>query len=119
MNDLDFYKSIYDRELNRRKDLDSSISIPIGILSLLIGLISFFYSNNEYKKIIDENLIVIFLLGISLLGMILSILFLIKSFNNFMRGFNYRNLSYLKNIRNYQTVEIPNYNSKVGDEKKL
>jgi len=119
MNDLDFYKSIYDRELSRRKYLDSSISIPIGILSLLIGLVSYFYSATEYKVIINENLGVIILLAISILAMILSIIYLIKSYNNFLRGFNYKNLSYLKNIRKYQKVEIPEYNKKVSKEKQI
>lgn len=38
MNAYLFYKSIYDRELKRRIDLDNSINIPITILTLVVGL---------------------------------------------------------------------------------
>ncbi|MFK5891237.1 MAG: hypothetical protein QM486_10970 [Flavobacteriaceae bacterium] len=119
MSHLDFYKSIYDRELNRRKNLDDSISIPIGIISLLVGLISFFYSNKDYKTIIIENYFILFLFGISIILMTLSIIFIIKSYNNFLRGFNYPNISYLKNIRKLQTQDIPNYNQIVTKEKEM
>lgn len=41
MNDLGFYKSLYDRELARRLDLDSALNIPIGIIAILIAIISY------------------------------------------------------------------------------
>ena len=119
MNDLDFYKSIYDRELNRRKNLDDSITIPIGIISLLIGLISFFYTNADYKVIIMNDYKILSLFGLSILSMTMSIVFIIKSYNNFLRGFNYPNFAYLRQIRELQTKTIPNYNNKVTLEKKM
>ena len=42
MNSYLFYKSIYDRELRRRIDLDNSINIPITILTLVVGLNSIY-----------------------------------------------------------------------------
>lgn len=117
MNDLAFYKSIYDRELNRRKNLDDSISIPIGVISLLIGLISFYYTSAEYKTIIDNSKITLILLGVTLILLTLSIIFLVKSYNNFLRGFNYPNISLLKDVRKYQKIEIPKYNKLVKEDK--
>src|SRR5690554_4855897 len=119
MNDLDFYKNIYDRELNRRKNLDDSITIPVGIISLLIGLISFFYTNADYKVIIMNDYFILSLFGLSILSMTMSIIFIIKSYNNFLRGFNYPNFAYLRQIRELQTKAIPNYNNKVGLEKQM
>ncbi len=119
MNDLEFYKSVYDRELNRRKSLDDSTSVPIGIISLLIGLISFYYTTAEYKIIIDNNRIALILLGITILLLTISIIFLVKSYNNFLRGFNYPNVSLLKEVRHFQKVEIPKFNKQVGKEKQI
>ncbi|RSC92586.1 hypothetical protein [Tenacibaculum singaporense] len=119
MNDLEFYKSIYDRELNRRKSLDDSISIPIGIISLLIGLVSFYYTSEEYKIIIDNSKIALILLGITFVLLTLSIVFLVKSYNNFLRGFSYPNISLLKEVRHFQKVAISDYNEKVSKEKQI
>lgn len=117
MNDLDFYKSIYDRELSRRKNLDDSITIPIGIISLLIGLISFFYTNSDYKAIIMNDYLILSILGLSIISITLSIIFITKSYNNFLRGFDYPNFAYLRQIRELQTKTIPDYNNKVRPEK--
>lgn len=119
MNDFEFYKSIYDRELNRRKNLDDSISIPIGIISLLIGLVSFYYKSEEYRIIIENNKIALILLGITFILLTLSIVLLVKSYNNFLRGFSYPNISLLREVRHFQKVEIPNYNKQVKEEKQI
>ncbi len=36
MDDYQFYKSFYERELKRRYDLDSSIDLPLTILGIVI-----------------------------------------------------------------------------------
>src|SRR5690606_33561157 len=36
MDKYNFYKSLYDRELNRRNDLDASINLPLTIIGILI-----------------------------------------------------------------------------------
>ncbi|MCO7183892.1 hypothetical protein HER15_08095 [Tenacibaculum mesophilum] len=119
MNDLGFYKSIYDRELNRRKSLDDSISIPTGIISLLIGLLSFYYTSEEYKIIVESNKTALILLGIIFVLLTLSIVFLVKSYNNFLRGFCYPNISLLEKVRHFQKVAIPDYNEQVSKEKQI
>ncbi len=119
MNDLGFYKSIYDRELNRRKSLDDSISIPIGVISLLTGLISFYYTSSEYKVIIDNSVIALILIGTTVIFLTLSIVFLVKSYNNFLMGFSYPNISLLREVRHFQIVKIPEYNKQVGQEKQI
>lgn len=119
MNDFEFYKHIYDRELNRRSKLDESINVIVGIVSLLIGFISYFFSNEKYFKYIQCNIPLWILFLIIILFIAISILFLVKSYNNYLRGFNYPNISYLKSIREYQKVLLPNYNNTVDDEKKI
>lgn len=119
MDDFEFYKYIYDRELNRRSKLDESINVIIGIISLLIGFVSYFFSNEKFFKYIECNLILWLLFSITVLFIALSILFLVKSYNNYLRGFNYPNIAHLKKIREYQKITIPEYNQKAEEENKI
>ncbi|WP_330441848.1 hypothetical protein [Flavobacterium sp. C4GT6] len=113
MNDLEFYKSIYDRELNRRTSLDDSVSNILTSISILIGVIWYFYSNVEYKSFIRDNNLILVLLGLAFLLLLFSMIFLIKSYNNFLRGFNYPNIAYLQEVRAYQTEGVVDYNKRV------
>lgn len=119
MNHLEFYKYIYDRELNRRSKLDDSINPIVGIISLLIGYVSFIFSNENFFEYIECNTTLWVFFSISTLLTGFSIFFLIKSYNNHLRGFNYPNFSYLQQIREYQIKTIPNYNNKVNDNLKI
>lgn len=119
MNTFEFYKYIYDRELNRRSKLDESINPIVGIISLLVAFLSYFFTYNEYYKIIECNLI-IWVFIISIISCIaISIIFLVKSYNNYLRGFDYPNIAYLNLIRTYETKTLPEYNSKVNESEKI
>ena len=115
MNAYLFYKSIYDRELKRRIDLDNSINIPITILTLVVGLNTIYI----YEFFFRELGIIQFLSIIIGVTILISIFFIIKSYNNLFKGFKYQNLPLTKEIREYETKEIPEYNSKVEEEHKL
>lgn len=119
MESYNFYKSIYDRELNRRMDIDKSINIPITILTLIIGLNSIYTDRAFFEDFFCKLEIVqvmIITIGITIL---ISAFFLIKSYNNLFKGFAYRNLALTKDIREFETKQIPDYNSQVNEEDKL
>jgi|SRR5690554_2119013 hypothetical protein len=119
MESFTLYKSIYDRELNRRMDLDKSINLPITILTLIIGLNSIYTDKAFFEDFFHELQIVqlmIITIGITIL---ISAFFLIKSYNNLFKGFAYRNLALTKEIREFETKQIPSYNAQVGEEDKL
>ncbi len=119
MESYNFYKSIYDRELNRRMDLDKSINIPITILTLIIGLNSIYTDESLFQNFFCEFgtvKIMILIIGITLF---ISTFFLIKSYNNLFKGFAYRNLALTKKIREFETKQIPEYNAQVNVEDKL
>ncbi len=119
MESYDFYKSIYDRELTRRMDLDKSINIPITILTLIIGLNSIYTDESLFQNFFCEFgtvKIMILIIGITLF---ISTFFLIKSYNNLFKGFAYRNLALTKKIREFETKQIPEYNAQVNVEDKL
>ncbi|MGE8343374.1 MAG: hypothetical protein ACN6OI_20280 [Flavobacterium sp.] len=118
MNDLEFYKYIYDRELNRRSKLDESINVIIGTISLLIGLISYFFSNDKFK-LIECDVFIWTIISAVACCIGLSISYLIKSYNNYLKGFDYPNISYLKSVREYQKIVIPNFNNTVSNSEKI
>ncbi len=119
MDSYNFYKSIYDRELTRRMDLDNSINIPITILTLIIGLNSFYPDKYFFKNMFFELGIVQIMIIIIGLMILISAFFLIRSYNNFFKGFAYRNLALTKEIRKFETEQIPIYNAKLIEETKL
>lgn len=98
MNSYELYKSLFEREQIRRKELDDSINIPIGLITLIIGLIS--YLNNDfsfsYKEVSSYLSILIFIL------LFIGIFFLSKSYNNLFKGFNYVNLPHTKELREFE-----------------
>jgi len=113
MNTYIFYKSIYDRELNRRKDLDNSINTPITILTLIVGVNSIYIEKSLVANFLKEFGIVEIVYIFLSCSIILSIFFLTKSYNNLFKGFDYRNLALTSEIRKFETIDIPKYNEKV------
>jgi hypothetical protein len=119
MDSYQFYKSIYDRELNRRKDLDSAINLPITILTILVAANSYLIGKEE--AINQECIILIsnIILALLLISFLISIFYLMRSYNNLFKGFAYRNLGLTTEIRNFEINEIPKYNDQVDENEKL
>lgn len=119
MDSYQLYKSIYDRELNRRKDLDSSINLPLTILSILVAANSYMIKEknlieNAHQEGVENILIILIFIGLGI-----TIYFLTRSYNNLFKGFAYRNLGLTTEIRKYETVDLPNYNNQVEEKDKL
>lgn len=119
MDSYAFYKSLYDRELNRRKDLDNALNIPVSILTLLIGINSVYLKNNQIAEIYKLFELINFTLILIGLSSIISIYFLIKFYNNWFKGFSYRNLAYTNELRHFETISVPEYNNLVEESEKL
>lgn len=117
MDDYQFYKSFYERELKRRYDLDSSINLPLTILGIVITANTYLAKNIFPVKSIFEISYKHILIFLFFLIVIFIILFLIKSFNNFYKGFEYRNFGNYGEVRIYQK-KLELYNSNQNDDKK-
>ncbi len=116
MDSYEFYKSIFDRELNRRKDLDASISLPLTLLTIIVASNSYIAKQTNFKLNNCNDIVgkVLFLL---IFGVVLvTIFFLMRSFNNFFKGFAYRNLGLTSEIRKYEIEDVPRYNLLVKSE---
>ena len=116
MNDIEFYKSFYDRELSRRIDLDNALNIPIGLIAILIALISYLISNINFCDNIIVNCLITGFTAISILLIFQAIYFLSKSYNNVFKGYQYLNFSLTTDIRKFQK-SVESYNSEVQDGK--
>ena len=116
MNDIEFYKSIYDRELKRRFDLDNALNIPIGLIVVLLALISFIISNLNFCNNIKANWIILGLTFTSVLLIISGIYFLAKSYNNVFKNHKYLNLPFTYYLREYQ-LKLESYNAKISNGK--
>jgi hypothetical protein len=119
MDSYQLYKSLYDRELNRRKDLDAAINLPITILTILVAANSYLIGKSDMihqKTILMMSQI---LLALILVSFLISAFFLTRSYNNLFKGFGYRNLGLTKEIRDFEINEIPKYNNQVDNKRKL
>lgn len=106
-----FYKSIFEKEQTRRKDIDTSINQPITIASLFVGLMYFLYSKINLCDWTCLNSIIILTLILSLISLIICIYFLTLSFNNLYTGFKYLDLP--------KTIELHKYEMELGEYNKL
>lgn len=118
MNDLDFYKSLYDYEINRRYNLDKSINAPIIIISILIGAISYLLTSIDIGHSLVFSIIIIAVIVASSILIFMAIICLAKSYNNFFKGFAYVEIPLPSEIRLLQIKKLPEYNKKVKSSKK-
>lgn len=116
MESYGFYKSIYDRELSRRKDLDADINLPLTILSILFAANSYLIKEEKFSGTYWLTHIEFFLLISVYVSVVVAIIFLIKSYNNFFKGFAYPNLGLMTEVRKYEK-QVIDYNSKVFENK--
>lgn len=111
MDKYQLYKSFYDRELNRRKDLDASINLPLTILGILITANTYLAKNLFPIQTILEVRFKHLLVIMFFLVIIFTIAYLTKSYNNFFNGFQYKNIGNYLKLREYE-VDLEKYNAK-------
>ncbi|WP_299284611.1 hypothetical protein [uncultured Mucilaginibacter sp.] len=116
MESYQFYKSIYDRELSRRKDLDADINLPITILSVLFAANSYLIKEGKFDDKYWTAHVEFILLTAVYISITITIVFLIKSYNNFFKGFAYKNMGLMTEVRKYEE-QVVEYNLKVVENK--
>lgn len=121
MTRVQFYKELFDRELNRRNDLDYAINLPVTALTVMGGAIGYFAQDLElcFSAICAywNNLFLV----LSCVSYLIALVFLFWSYNNFFFGYGYTNIAYLSRIRDYEKkLHIKNLNhAKAGNGKHL
>ncbi len=96
-----FYKDQYDKALDRKNEINTSLSTPIGILTALIAGLYFATTNFDFT---DSNYLSIAFVIIGLLSVFLlsrSIYHLIRAFSDFHDGYDYAYLNDADILDNY------------------
>ena len=82
----EFYKCHYDLELTRKTDLTAALSVPVGILSLLIGGLILMAKELHLPLSLCERLIAAGIVA-SAFALVVSTYFLFRSLHNFAYGY--------------------------------
>ncbi len=89
INRFDFYKEFYFKELDKRNEINNSLSLPIGLISALVASNFYLITNFDFKYQAWLSISFSTLLVIGLLLLIFSIFHLIKAYNDFPKGYEY------------------------------
>jgi len=108
MTDLEYFKSLFDREQVRKVELNNEVNIPIGIITLISGGVILVFKENV-TSFCSLNFMLIIVIGLLLL---VSVFYLAKSYNNLFKGFKYDYLPDSKELYDYKK-DLKNYNRKV------
>jgi hypothetical protein len=99
---FDFYQDYYFRELNRRNEIDGSLSTPIGLITALVGGGSYLITNFEYHVSLWLTIPFIAAMGAGLVFLGLSVYNLIKAYTNFPSRYNYILIADNEEIETYR-----------------
>ena len=115
MQRFEFYKSIYGRENSRREFLTNSINIPIGILTAIFSAFTYFVSSFQNDNLLI-NIIFYLLAFLCFVSNTIAIIYLLKSFNGFYKGHEYKELPFLRTMEDYYIELVKHYKK---DEEKV
>jgi len=110
---IEFYKNLYENEINRKNEINGLVSFPTTLLTLMIGGGFYLYKpifqngiekNSQCISIIIAILAILFAISIAV-----SIFFLIKMFHNLFRKYHY--LPSPENLKNRQIELFEHYNN--------
>lgn len=91
MDKFEFIKEWFYKEEERKDCLNNSLNIPIGILTAILAGI--YYMASKYNYLEDDNYLKISFMVLAFATIIFwlaSIFFLIKSYNDFYKGYVYK-----------------------------
>lgn len=114
---VDFYKELHNREFNRKKELDDAANLPLGLVTLMVGLVTYFI--NEGNTILNFVFFKV-IICIMIAFLMVSCFFIILSLNNFLKGYSYKYLPMPSDLFKFEN-ETLSYNSQksVEEEKKI
>lgn len=102
INDFDFYKSIYDRELKRRVDLDGLVTQPMTASTLTFALLYFIVDKSGFGIDSVFAVILIIFLCLAFIAWGVGIYYIALASNNFLRGFDYKEPPFVDELYEYQ-----------------
>lgn len=115
MKNIEIYKEFYFREISRKNELNNIINIPIIIITGIVSVQFYFYSQ-QIENFLKLYLIVLSI--ISALSILYSIFYLLKSFSNFSKNHNYKELNEMNSIYKYER-ELIKEQKEIADAESL
>lgn len=86
MNVRDYYKEHYFLEATRRNELTNALSIPLGILSLLIGGLTVI-ARGIHLPLSSTSILLLALMTVAVVFILRTVYFLIRSYYNYEYGY--------------------------------
>ncbi len=104
INTLDFYKELYFKENERKKEFDNLVNLPILIYTSIVA-VNLFALEKFIKDPLDiycANYFLKVLVSITLGSIAYSLYYLLKSFVNFPKSYIYKEIGNPKEIFDYE-----------------
>jgi len=103
MNRFDFYENWHKSELEKKNDLPSKISLPIGLITTGIVVLFYYFTNFDFQHEQNKTVKILFLLGciFTFIALCSAIFYTAKSLSNTFSGFKYQDLAYSTEIENH------------------
>ena len=103
MNNLEFYLNWYNKEDERKISLENSLNIPIGIITIICILQFYLIKEFDYGiSLMFEKVILILFVSISFIATLITTYYLLKSYHNIYKGFEYKGLPYPSQLLDYK-----------------
>lgn len=109
IQDSNFYKEFYFKEIDRKHVLNNAVNLPIVVISAIISIYFYLFNQNLdfWVNVIGSitAFIVLFIL-------LISMFFLFRSFTNLTKGHSYREIADMQTVLNYEKELIQNITEK-------
>jgi len=116
MDRFNHYRNSYENELKKKDDLDKSINIPILIVTLIFGAVSYFTKSLNYDCLKPIDYVILGLIGLTFIILCVGIFRIIISYNNGIKGYEYEITGSAKDYEKYREELSEFYDEK---EKKV
>lgn len=97
---LDFYRESYHSELENKEKINNRITVPISIVTLLIGSLFFYFDKIDKINSDVSKVFFILFLGMSVIAILFSIFFLFKAYY----GYQYDYIPLISEIKNFEDL---------------
>ncbi|WP_312089217.1 hypothetical protein [Chryseobacterium sp.] len=93
IDSIEYYKEMYYKELERKKDFESLLTTPLLVYSFIVTINYFLVSELIVSHKFSVDLIVLIFMGLIGFLSIISIVFLLLFYDNFLSSYTYLEIS--------------------------
>jgi ABC-type multidrug transport system fused ATPase/permease subunit len=111
MDRLEFYHHVYDKEIERKMELDGSIGIHLSLFSVFAAALYFFYTNFNFAEFSIIDIVMLVLMVLSFILLFISFFNLLNFYVKAGKGNTYKYLDYCSIIEDAKKVYEDHYKS--------